>query len=342
MSLFKSINVSFIQLQHLYIGYTSGKKYFPVQHDLNLSAEKGELIALIGTNGCGKSTLLRSLAGLQSIYGGAVLIDGENVFEKTPKQRARIISVVLTEHQSIASFTVKELIAIGRDPYSGWLGKLAESDEKAIEKAIAMTSLQGFEHRKIHHLSDGERQRVFIARALAQDTSVILLDEPTSHLDLPNRIHTLLLLKKLSEETDKTIIFSTHELETTLQVADKIWLMERQKGVKVGTPEDLILNSQIDDAFRGNAFRFDKTTGIFVLHNQTDKAVMLSPQNSESKFHQWTTKALTRKGFAIKENAVIHIKINETEKKWRVSCPEKAEEVDSIEGMLHALDKFPM
>lgn len=330
----------FLQIEQLNIGYHTGRKYFPVQHDLNLSAKKGELIALIGTNGCGKSTLLRSLSGLQPIADGVVSINGENIFEKTPKQRARIISVVLTEHQSVASFTVKELIAIGRDPYSGWIGKMSEKDDAAIEKAITMTSLKGFEHRKIHHLSDGERQRVFIARALAQDTLVILLDEPTSHLDLPNRIHTLLLLKKLSEETGKIIIFSTHELEIALQVADKVWLMEREKGVKVGTPEDLILSNVIDTVFRGETFRFDKETGNFVLYNQVGKSVRFFPRNNRSKLSQWTRKALLRKGFSIEENALIHIEMNESEKNWRVFFNEKEEIVNSIEDMLHVLGNF--
>src|SRR5690554_5494593 len=207
----------FLQLSHVSIGYPAPKKPNIVQSDLSLSAHEGELIALIGKNGCGKSTLLRSIASLQPIYQGVIALNGENLSVITPKRRARLLSVVLTEQQSVASFTVRGLISIGRDPYTGWLGSLTDEDNRIISRAIEMTYLRGFEERNIHELSDGERQRVFIARALAQNTPVILLDEPTSHLDLPNRINILLLLQKLARETGKTIFISTHELETAMQ-----------------------------------------------------------------------------------------------------------------------------
>ena len=207
-------------------GYPSKKEPKIVQRPK--PRRQAELIALIGKNGCENPRCCVLWLAYSYLFG-EITINGEDILEKTPKERAQLISIVLTNQRSVAAFNVKELISIGRDPYTGWLGSLSADDEKIIAESIEMTNLQGFENRNIHELSDGERQRVFIARALAQNTPIILLDEPTSHLDLPNRISILLLLQKLARETGKTIFISTHELETAMQVADKIWLMENER-----------------------------------------------------------------------------------------------------------------
>jgi iron complex transport system ATP-binding protein len=158
--------MSFLQLSDVTIGYTAKNKLKIIQSDLNMSVDRGELIVLIGKNGCGKSTLLRSIASLQPIHKGNIFLNGKNLTRLSPLKRARMLSVVLTEQQSVASFTVKELISIGRDPYTGWLGNLTDEDRRIVSEAIDLTDLNGFEDRIIHELSDGERQRVFIARAL--------------------------------------------------------------------------------------------------------------------------------------------------------------------------------
>jgi len=191
-----------------------------------------------------KSTLIRSIACLQPLLSGTIFIDDKNIRQIPTRQRATLISVVLTDNQPPASFTVRELISIGRDPYTGWLGKLTDEDQELVDRSIDMTNLKGFEQRNVNELSDGERQRAFIARALAQDTSVILLDEPTSHLDLSNRIRILLLLQKLARDTKKIILLSTHEIETAMQVADKIWLLDKSHRVIMGTPEDMVLTGK--------------------------------------------------------------------------------------------------
>lgn len=332
--------MSFLQLSNLTIGYAEHKAPKVIQSGLNLSAEKGELIALIGKNGCGKSTLLRSIACLQPVLEGKIFLQGENILEITPKQRARLISVSLTDHQSVASFTVKELISIGRDPYTGWLGSLSAEDERIIAEAIEITYLSSFENRNIHELSDGERQRVFFARALAQDTPVILLDEPTSHLDLPNRINILLLLQKLAREMDKTIFISTHELETAMQVADKIWLMKKNKGVTVGTPEDMVLNGDFDTVFHHPSYEFDKEYGSFVVQKQLDKSVSTRVKNPNGLMARWTTKALSRKGYKIVENSPIEVFIDEENRKWTISNKVQLEEAHTINEMLQKLSVF--
>lgn len=309
----------FLKLSHVSIGYPTSGGTKIVQSNLSLSAAEGELIALIGKNGCGKSTLLRSIACLQPLLQGSIQLNGENLQEISPKRRAKLLSVVLTEQQPVASFTVQELIAIGRDPYTGWLGSLTKEDERIIHDAMEMTYLEGFAHRNIHELSDGERQRVFIARALAQDTAIILLDEPTSHLDLPNRINIMLLLQKLARETGKTIFLSTHELETAIQVADKLWLMEKEKGVTVGAPEDLVLKGIFDRVFQHPSYEFDKEYGSFVVQKMLNKTISTRVQYPDSLMARWTTKALTRRGFRIIQEAPIVLTVDEVNQHWVVS-----------------------
>lgn len=332
--------MSFLQLSNVTIGYPAGQGTKVVQYGLTLTANAGELIALIGKNGCGKSTLLRSIACLQPILQGSILLHGENLAEMSPKRRARLLSVVLTEQQQVASFTVRELISIGRDPYTGWLGSLSEEDNRIIDEAMNMTYLNGFEQRNIHELSDGERQRVFIARALAQNTPMILLDEPTSHLDLPNRINILLLLQKLARETGKTIFISTHELETAMQVADKLWLMEREKGVTVGVPEDMVLNGIFDKVFQHPSYEFDKEYGSFVVQKLLDKSISTRVQHPGSLMARWTTKALTRRGFRISSGAPVELMVNEERRCWIISHEGESVETYSIGEALQQISRF--
>ncbi len=264
-------------------------------------------------------------------------LNGENLREISPKRRARLLSVVLTEQQPVASFTVQELIAIGRDPYTGWLGSLTREDDRIIHEAMEMTYLEGFAQRNIHELSDGERQRVFIARALAQDTPVILLDEPTSHLDLPNRINILLLLQKLARETGKTIFISTHELETAMQVADKLWLMEKEKGITVGVPEDLVLKGIFDRVFHHPSYEFDKEYGSFVVQKMLDKSIATRVQHPDSLMARWTTKALSRKGWRITDDAPLHLFVDEEQTQWVVTCGDERIIAHSIDEMLREM-----
>ena len=327
----------FLQLNRVSIGYRTPGDPHIIQSDLTLTAREGELIALIGKNGCGKSTLLRSIASLQPIFSGSILLNGNEIHSLTPRKRARLLSVVLTGQEPVASFTVRELIAIGRDPYTGWLGSLTDEDREVIDRAIAMTSLMGFGERNIHELSDGERQRVFIARALAQDTPLILLDEPTSHLDLPNRIHILLLLQKLARETGKTIFISTHELETAMQVADKLWLMEKEKGIVVGAPEDLVLNGSFDKVFRHPSYEFDKEYGSFVVQKQLDKEITTEVQHPAGLMARWTTKALSRKGWHITDDAPLRLIVDEAQNQWVVTSGERRVVTHSIDEMLERM-----
>jgi iron complex transport system ATP-binding protein len=254
-----------IRTVDLSIGYHQGKVVRAIQHHLNLMAVSGELIALIGPNGCGKSTLLRTLAGLQEPLAGSVQLGEIDLNTLKLTERAKQISLVLTDSVQLGYVTVEQLVAMGRHPYTTLSGKLSKNDEKHIQEALKAVHLDDFGNRLVSELSDGERQRVMIAKALAQDTPLILLDEPTSFLDLPNRVEILLLLRKLAREMQKCILLSTHEIDLAIRLADKLWLMNAGESLKTGTPAELTANGSIQSVFQGESFGFDPETGHVII-----------------------------------------------------------------------------
>jgi len=263
-----------IRTVDLSIGYHQGKTIRAVQQGLNLQAEAGELIALIGPNGCGKSTLLRTLAGLQVPLAGSVqlkVVDADETEKHTDLKSLKLteialqISLVLTDSVQLGYVTVEQLVAMGRHPYTSLSGKLSRSDEKHIQDALKAVHLEAFSNRLVSELSDGERQRVMIAKALAQNTPIILLDEPTSFLDLPNRVEILLLLRTLAREMQKCILISTHEIDLAIRLADKLWLMNSGETLKTGTPAELTANGSIQSVFQGDSFGFDPETGHVII-----------------------------------------------------------------------------
>lgn len=249
----------------LNIGYRRGKKEFLVQQNLNLQADRSEMISLIGPNGCGKSTLLRTLCGLQDPLKGEVRIQQVALHRISMSERAKCFGLVLTDPVRLGFITVKQMVAMGRHPYTTFSGKLSQEDERRIAESMDAVRLLGFADRPITELSDGEHQRVMIAKALAQDTPIILLDEPTSHLDLPNRVEMMLLLKNLAHELQKTILISTHEIDLALKLSDKIWLMSPEKSVETGTPAELMKNQRIQSLFHSDSFGFEPETGHIII-----------------------------------------------------------------------------
>jgi len=247
-----------LQTHSLTIGYNN----HTVQQNLNLSAEAGSLICLIGTNGSGKSTLLRTLGGLQKPLKGNVSIQGKTISKLSHYERSLLFSFVLTDAIDETNMTVYDLVSLGRFPYTNWVGTLSEKDKEIIATSIAQVNLADKMKRYLHEISDGEKQRAIIAKALTQDTPLVLLDEPTAHLDLPNRIEIMLLLRKLSVDTHKTFILSTHELDLAMQMANTIWLIHSQ-GVEVGVPENLISSGKLQQIFGSDAFYFDQRDGYF-------------------------------------------------------------------------------
>ncbi len=248
----------YLQLHNLAIGYDTQV----VKSNLRVSARAGEMICLLGPNGCGKSTLLRTLCGLQPALEGDILLDEQkSLLHLTEQERAKLLALVLTERLSIENTTVHDVVAMGRYPYSSFLGGLNATDEQIITTALQQV---GLEHKTTifyNCLSDGEKQRVLIAKALAQQTPLILLDEPTAHLDLPNRIRILLLLRELAHKQGKCVIISTHELDLALQLADTIWLMSNHPELQVGTPNELMSSGAFTTAFANNTFALEEQDG---------------------------------------------------------------------------------
>lgn len=214
-----------ISLSHLIIGYSASH---PVITDIDLALRSGQLSCLIGENGIGKSTLLKTLTGFLPKLGGNLLLDGRDIQSYSQRELAREVSIVLTQKPDVQNLTIEEIIGLGRSPYTGFFGRLRAEDRLVVEDAIAAMGIEKLKGRMIQTLSDGERQKVMIAKALAQETSVILLDEPTAFLDFPSKAETFQTLRRMAHERDKLILLSTHDLELAVRFADN--LLEVREG----------------------------------------------------------------------------------------------------------------
>ena len=245
-----------ITLKNLTIGY-DGKA---VADGINATLESGQLTCLLGANGVGKSTLLRTISAFQEAVAGEVLYDGTPLNDISPKERARMIGVVLTQRPQVQYMRVKELVGLGRSPYTGFWGRLAEDDEAIVEEAMERVGIMPLADRLVHTLSDGERQKAMIAKALAQQTPVIFLDEPTAFLDFPSKVETMQLLHSLCHEMNKMVFLSTHDVEIALQMSDRIWLMNRDAGLSIGSPRTLASQGVIGNFVDRRGVTFDKET----------------------------------------------------------------------------------
>ena len=232
-----------LKTNDLSIGYGSDKI---LSRSINVMLNRGQLIGLVGQNGVGKSTFIRTICGLQKRIQGAILLNDEEINHLNPKSIATQISVVLTGKPDSLNLSVIELIALGRHPYSGWLGNLKKSDKDKIEEAITAMEINYLAKKRLFELSDGQLQKVMIARALAQDTDIIILDEPTSHLDLKNKIEVLNLLKKIAL-SGKGVLISTHEIQLSAKVCDLFWCMDFGKKMLIGKPDSITSSGDLQD-----------------------------------------------------------------------------------------------
>ncbi len=253
-----------LQARNLSVGYSKKGSDSVIAEGINFFIEKGELVGLVGANGIGKSTLLRTLTGMQNALKGSILLNGKNLREYSSFQLATQLSVVLTEAPASKNLSVLELVSLGRQPYTNWVGTLSETDRKAINFAFEATEIVDLANRKCFELSDGQMQRVAIARALAQDTPIIILDEPTTHLDLYHRAYILKLLKNLAKETGKTILFSTHEIDLAIQLTDKMLVMAKNE-TYFDEPCKLIETGRFEALFPKETINFDSKTGRFAI-----------------------------------------------------------------------------
>ena len=260
------MNNNILTAKSLTVGYSVHGKQNIVLENLNLCLEEGKLTCLFGANGTGKSTLLRTLCGVQPPLAGCVsLHDIANIKDLSRSELAKIISIVNTDYTSVGALTVDEVVSIGRYPYTGFFGVLSRKDKQAVKNAISSVGMNDYTSRHIATLSDGERQKVMIARALAQDTRIIILDEPTSFLDAASRIETLSLLKTLASKNGKAILVSTHDISQALAIADNLWLISANRQFFSGSASEIIkARTPLEALFYGRNVSFDPARLDFI------------------------------------------------------------------------------
>ncbi|MEG0519109.1 MAG: ABC transporter ATP-binding protein [Bacteroidales bacterium] len=267
----------------------------------------GELTCLLGANGVGKSTLLRTLSAFQPKLGGEIEILGQSMESYSAKELSKVLSIVLTDKCDIRNMSVTELVGLGRSPYTGFWGTLSKEDSAIVNEAISLIGIHNLADRMMHTLSDGEKQKVMITKALVQQTPIIFLDEPTAFLDFPSKVEIMQLLHSLTRKTGKTIFLSTHDLELALQIADKIWLMDQTNGFAIGTPEDLAITGRLSGFFAGKGILFDHETGLFRVANEYNRRINL--QGKHGSIHAMVRKALLRNGILAGRNEVSDTQI---------------------------------
>ena len=249
-----------VELRQLSIGYRRKNEVKTVAGGISATIRQGELTCLLGANGAGKSTLLRTLSAFQPKLEGDIIVDGRDISKYNAKELSRLIGVVLTEKTEVKNMLVRELAALGRSPYTGFWGVNTANDLRIVNEALAQVGISHLAGRLTDTLSDGERQKVMIAKTLAQQTPIIYLDEPTAFLDFPSKVEVLLLLKRICQQQRKTIFLSTHDLELALQIADRIWLMDRIKGLTIGTPSELADDGTLSRFVERDGITFNRQT----------------------------------------------------------------------------------
>ncbi len=311
-----------------------------VLEGINEAMHEGELVCLLGPNGSGKSTLLKTMAGFQVPLAGELRIAGRPVVALSLRERAREVSVVLTDRVDSGLLTAYELVALGRYPYTGWTGGFSAEDERVIERSLRAVRALDLAERSVSTLSDGERQRIMIARALAQEPRLLLLDEPTAFLDLPRRVEIMGLLRSLARGEGRSILLATHELELALQVADRLWLITPDGKIEVGSPEDLILRGSFERSFPAEGLEFDRRRGSFRIVRAKGPRVGLL---GEGLACHWTRQALAREGFAVDSAdpplAELRVRVEEREggHLWTVERAGSRRTADSIYALLKEL-----
>ena len=288
-----------LRTEDLSIGYRRARRDpVVIARDLSFSLQPGELVCLLGPNGAGKSTLMRTLARLQPPLSGRIWLDDRFLEELRPGQLARRLSIVLTDRVDVGAMSGYGLVSLGRHPYTGWTGTLNEQDEQIVRWALHAVRAKDLSDRLTVEMSDGERQKVLIARALAQQPRVMLLDEPTAFLDLPRRVEVMDLLRQLANENGQAILLSTHDLDLALRNADRLWLLSSDGELFDGAPEDLILNGAFERVFSAEGVTFDRERGSFHTRQEACGRLRLEGDGVAAF---WTRRALERIGYAVEK-----------------------------------------
>lgn len=286
-----------LELRSLSIGYSGRKRAaHVVAGPLNAALRPGEFVCLLGPNGAGKSTLLQTVTGIRAPLRGSVVIEARALASFSARELARRMSVVLTQRVAVGMMPVHSLVALGRQPYTDWAGRLGSRDRKAVRQAIETIGIGALAERPFCELSDGEKQKVMIARALAQEPRLMVLDEPTAFLDLPRRVELMNLLSHLAHVGGRAVLMSTHEMDLALRCADRIWLLPTGGPLVEGMQEDLVLRGAFASAFTTDLAEFDATSGAFRTATRRRGAVALAGGGIEGL---WTRRALERVGYEV-------------------------------------------
>jgi iron complex transport system ATP-binding protein len=327
-----------LKLDSLGIGYFSGKKKFNLLSPLSASGRRGELIAVIGRNGIGKSTLLRTLAGLQKPIAGDILFDGRSISDYPRMELARKVGYISTEIIKVANMSVYDLVSLGRFPHTNWIGKVETSDQAVIYDAIAKTSMTPFAGKFISQLSDGERQKAMIARLLSQDTPIMVMDEPTAFLDVASKYEIMHLLHTLSNDSGKTIIYSTHDLQIATSQSDRIWLLLDDRLLE-GAPEDLMLSGAFEHLFNSSSVTFNSEDGTFAFRSDFRGSIYIEGLGSKRK---WTEKAVERSGFRVavsKTNPYVVVPA-ENNMPWKLVTDKDESKYSSIYELIEGINNY--
>lgn len=286
-----------IELKDLSIGYRQRRGgVHSVATAINATLYSGELTTILGANGIGKSTLIRTITKAQVALSGDLTLMGRSIKGYSAKELAMLLSVVLTDKLELKNTRVFDLVGMGRAPYTGFWGSLTDEDIKIVNSSLEQVNISSLRDRMVDTLSDGERQKVMIAKALAQQTPVILLDEPTAFLDFPSKVETMQLLHRLAKELGKTILLSTHDLDLALQVADKIWIMDGSSRLHVGVPEDLAFDGTLSHFFERKGVIFDQVSGLFRIDYHVNRKAKVIGSGFR---YAMVCKALLRSGVAV-------------------------------------------
>ena len=335
------MNTPLLSTRNLQIGYTNGKPaHKVVASELNLELAQNEFVCLVGPNGAGKSTLLRTLTGLLPALDGEVLLAEKRLAEYSRKELANEISVVLTSPIEVGAMTVNELVAMGRFPFTGLFDRMGENDWKVVRQALEMVGLLGFEERMVHKLSDGERQKVMIARALAQEPRILVLDEPTAYLDLPGRVSVMNLLHELSADHGQTVLTSTHDLDLAMRSADRLWLMSPGGKIISGAPEDLVLSGDFQRVFARERITYDVMNGHFLVAGNSEGEICLQ---AEGEARVWTERALQRVGYSVTEGSAnftgMRVSVSRIESGfvWEIQAGNQTWKFENLESLVDYL-----
>ena len=307
-----------------------------VAENINLELRAGELVCLLGPNGAGKSTLLRTLSGIATPIAGEVLLGGKDITKLKPTELAKRLGVVLTDRVEAGMLTGYALVALGRHPYTNWSGRLSRQDEQVVRHSIEAVGAVHLAARPITELSDGERQKLMIARALAQEPELLILDEPTAFLDLPRRVDILRTLRKLAYDAERAILVSTHDLDLALRSADRIWLLPPGGPLTSGAPEDLVLNGSFQQTFYSEGVTFNSESGSFqMVDNWLDQIALVG----EGLRAIWTARALERNGFRVIRDKTSTEYLVEVLPNgfWRMTYQEIRQEFQSLYGLIQHL-----